>query len=50
MFVLTMENGAVERGLKLIDGGLRDVVGDLLSTFGPEVVAEVRDVCLWHGR
>ena len=50
MFVLTMEDGAVERGLKLIDGGLRDVVGDLLSMFGPEVVAKVRDVCLWHGR
>ena len=50
MFVLTMEDGAVERGLKLIDGGLRDVVGDLLSMFGPEVMAEVRNVCLWHGR
>ena len=50
MFVLTMEDGTVERGLKLVDGGLCDVVGDLLSVFGPEVVAEVRNVCLWHGR
>ena len=39
-----------ERGLKFIDGGLRDVIGDLLSVFGPEVVAEVRDVRLWHRR
>ena len=50
MFVLTVEDGTVERGLKLSDGGLCDVVGDLLNVFGPEVVAEVRNVCLWHGR
>ena len=50
MFVLTVEDGTVERGLKLVDGGLCDVVGDLLSVFGPEVVAEVRNVRLWHGR
>ena len=50
MFVLTVEDGTVERGLELVDGGLCDVVGDLLSVFGPEVVAEVRNVCLWHGR
>ena len=50
MFVLTMEDGTVERGLKLVDGGLCDVVGDLLNMFGPKVVAEVRNVCLWHGR
>ena len=50
MFVLTMEDGTVKRGLKLVDGGLYDVVGDQLSVFGPEVMAEVRNVCLWHGR
>ena len=50
MFVLTVEDGTVEHGLKLVDGGLCDVVGDLLSVFGPEVMAEVRNVCVWHGR
>ena len=50
MFVLTVENGAFEHGLKFIDGGLRDVIGDLLGVFGPEVVAEVRDGRLWHRR
>ena len=50
MFVLTVEDGTVECGLKLVDGGLCNMVGDLLSVFGPEVMAEVRNVCLWHGR
>ena len=35
---------------RFIDGGLRDVIGDLLGVFGPEVVAEVRDGRLWHRR
>ena len=41
MFVLTVEDGTVECGLKLklVDGGFCNVVGDLLSVFGPEVVA-----------
>jgi hypothetical protein len=33
MLVLTMENGSVKSGLKLSDGGLRDVIGDLLGVF-----------------
>ena len=33
MFVFTMEDGAFERGLKFSDGGLRDVIGDLLGVF-----------------
>ena len=39
MFVLTVENGTFECGLKLGDGGFCNVVGDLLGVFGPEVVA-----------
>ena len=39
MFVLTVKDGTVECGLKLADGGLCNMVGDLLSVFGPEVVA-----------
>ena len=39
MFVLTVEDGTVECGLKLVDGGFCNMVGDLLSVFGPEVVA-----------
>ena len=50
MFVLAVEDGAFECGLKLVDGGFCNVIGDLLGMFGPEVVASVRDVGLWHGR
>ena len=39
MFVLTVEDGTVECGLKLADGGLCNMVGDLLSVFGAEVAA-----------
>ena len=46
MFVLAVENGAFECGLKLVDGGFCNVIGDLLGMFGdllgmfgPEVVA-----------
>ena len=35
MFVLTVEDGTVECGLKLVDGGFCNMVGDLLSVFGP---------------
>ena len=44
MLVLTMNDGTIKGGLKLGDGRLRDVVGNLLGVFGPEVVAEVGDV------
>ena len=36
MFVLAVENGSFECGLKLVDGGVGDVIGDLLGMFGPE--------------
>ena len=39
MFVLAVENGAFECGLKLVNGGFCNVIGDLLGMFGPEVVA-----------
>ena len=38
MLVLTVKDGTFECGLKLADGGLCNVVCDLLSVFGPEVV------------
>jgi hypothetical protein len=50
MFVFAMEDGAFKGGLKLSDRGLRDVIGDLLGMFGPEMVAKVRDAGRWHGR
>ena len=49
MFVLAMENSTLKGGLKLSDGGLRDVIGYLLGVFGPEMVAEVGDAGRWHG-
>ena len=39
MFVLTMENGTFECGLKLGNGGFGNVIGDLFGVFGPEVMA-----------
>jgi len=33
MFVLAMENGTFKGGLKLSDGGLRDVVRNLMGVF-----------------
>jgi hypothetical protein len=33
LFVLTVENGTIECGLELGDGGLGNVVGDLLGVF-----------------
>ena len=39
MFVLTVEYGAIKCGLKLVDRGLCNMVGDLLGVFGPKVVA-----------
>ena len=50
MFVLAVENGSFECGLKLVDGGFCNVIGDLLGMFGPEVVAQVRNAGMWHGR
>ena len=38
MFVLTVEDGAIKRGLKLVDRGLCNVVGDLFGVFGPKVM------------
>ena len=38
MFVLTVEDGAIKCGLKLVDRGLCNVVGDLLGVFGPKVM------------
>ena len=48
MFVLTVENDSFKRGLKFVDGGLCDVIGDLLGVLGPKVIAKVRNVRLWH--
>ena len=39
MFVLTMKDGAIKGGLELGNGGLCDVVGDLLGVCGPKKVA-----------
>ena len=50
MFVLAVEDGPIEGSLELSDGGLGDVVCDLLGVFGPEVMTKVRDVRVRHGR
>ena len=50
MFVFAMEDGAFKGRLKLSDGGLRNVIGDVLGVFGPEMMAQVRDAGRWHGR
>ena len=50
MFVFAVENGTLESGLELSDGGLGDVIGNVLSVFRPEMMAKVRDAGRWHGR
>ena len=35
MLVLAVENGSFECGLKLVDSGFCNVIGDLLGVFGP---------------
>ena len=50
MFVLAVEDGPIEGSLELSDGGLGDVVCDLLGVFGLEVMTKVRDVRVRHGR
>ena len=50
MFVLAVENGTLKRGLKFVDGGLCNVIGDLLSMLGPKLMAKVGNVRLWHRR
>ena len=35
MLVLAVENGSFEGGLKLVDSGFCNVIGDLLGVFGP---------------
>ena len=50
LFVLAVEDGPIEGSLELSDGGLGDVVRDLLGVFGPEMMTKVRDVRVRHGR
>ena len=50
MFVLTVEDCTFEGVLKFSDALLGDMIGDLLRVLGPQLMAKVSDVGMWHGR
>ena len=50
MFVLTVEDCTFKCVPKFADGLLGDVIRDVGRMLGPELMAEVGDIGVWHGR
>ena len=49
MFVLTMEDGALEVGLQQLNGVASDVLGDVGSVSGPKGLSQISTLRSWYG-